>query len=121
MTYITIDGDDIGRQITAMYLRNDPVSLSAFAAMVQDKAEQIARMLQTQGFTVIFCAADGVVGHADKPLSNGSHLYPLIQSIGGHDLTFSAGMGGSLRDAYIALLAAKSNGKARLVTFSEMP
>ncbi|ESY29536.1 mCpol domain-containing protein [Mesorhizobium sp. C386A] len=121
MTYITIDGDDIGRQITAMYLRNDPISLSAFATMVQGKAEAIASMLRAQGFTVIFCAADGVVGQTENPLSSGSDMYQLIQSIGGSDLTFSAGVGSSLREAYIALLAAKSNGKARLVTFRELP
>lgn len=121
MTYITIDGDDVGRQITAMYLRNDPISLSAFATMVQGKAEEIANMLRTEGFTVIFCAADGVVGHSENPLSSGSHMYQLIQSIGGGDLTFSAGVGGSLREAYVALLAAKSNGKARLVNFTELP
>ena len=120
MTYIAIDGDDIGRRITAMYLRNDPISLGAFAEMVQIKAHQIAEMLRARGFKVIFCAADGVVGHLDSPLSAASELYQSIQSIGGNELTFSAGVGDSLREAYVALLAAKSNGKARIVTYGEI-
>lgn len=120
MTYIAIDGDDIGRRITAMYLRNDPVSLSAFAAMVQDKVHQIAKTLRARGFTVVFCAADGVAAHSDSALSGTSELYQLIQSIGGNELTFSAGVGGSLREAYVALLAAKSNGKAQIVTYGDI-
>lgn len=120
MTYIAIDGDDVGRRITAMYLRNDPISLGEIAAMVQDKVQQIAGTLRAQGFTVIFCAADGVVAYAASPLSGVSEVYQLIQLIGGNELSFSAGVGGSLREAYVALLSAKSNGKARMVKYEDI-
>lgn len=122
MTYISIDGDDIGRRVTAQHLANDAAGLSAFVALVHEKVMQIERLLTGSGYTVIFCAADGVVAHkADTDTANAADLYASIQAIGGRDLTFSAGVGQSLREAYVALLAAKSNGKARLCIFSEMP
>ena len=43
-----------------------------------------------------------------------------LKQLAAKALTFSAGVGQSLREAYIALLAAKSNGKACLYNFSEM-
>jgi hypothetical protein len=73
------------------------------------------------GYTVIFCAADGVVAYnADADTSGAAEVYASIRAIGGEELTFSAGVGVSLRDAYVALLSAKSNGKARLCIFSEL-
>lgn len=122
MTYISIDGDDIGRRVTARHLANDAAGLSAFVAQVHEKVMQIEHLLTGAGYTVIFCAADGVVAHkADIDAASVAGLYDSIQAIGGRELTFSAGVGRSLREAYVALLAAKSNGKARLCIFSEMP
>lgn len=63
MTYISIDGDDIGLRITASHLANDARGLSAFVALVHTKVTQIERLLTGAGYTVIFCAADGVVAH----------------------------------------------------------
>lgn len=121
LTYISIDGDDIGRRVVAQHLSNDAEGLSAFVALVQDKVTRIGRLMSDTGYTVIFCAADGVVGHKiDADPKSTAALYTSIQAIGGDELTFSAGVGLSLREAYVALLAAKSNGKARLCTFSEM-
>jgi hypothetical protein len=105
LTYISIDGDDIGRRVTARHLANDAAGVSAIVALVHDKVTQIERLLVEAGYTDNLGAAG---------------LYPSIQAIGGHELTFSAGVGQSLREAYVALLSAKSNGKARLCIFSEM-
>jgi hypothetical protein len=121
LTYISIDGDDIGRRVTAKYLTNDAEGLSSVVALVREKVTQIENLLTSSGFRVIFCAADGVVGH--KPNvdeASVTSIYASIQAIGGRDITFSAGAGESLREAYIALLAAKSQGKARLCSFSEL-
>ncbi len=121
MNYISIDGDDIGRRIAAMHLANDEENLSAFVLSVQDKVEQITRVLDEAGYTIIFSAADGVVGRSEScDLDNIELLYKQITAIGGTSLTFSAGVGQSLREAYVALLSAKSNGKARICSFSEM-
>lgn len=121
MNYISIDGDDIGRRIVAMHLANDEEKLSAFVFSVQDKVAQISQVLDQAGYTIIFSAADGVVGRSESSdLDDIELLYKQVAAIGGTSLTFSAGVGKSLREAYIALLSAKSNGKARICFFSEM-
>ena len=82
---------------------------------------KVENLLVESGYTVIFCAADGVV--ARKPNidpASAAEIYASLRKIGGKDLTFSAGIGQSLREAYVALLAAKSNGKAQFCIFSTM-
>jgi len=120
VTYIVIDGDDIGRTITGLYLKNDPASLGTFAESVKDKVCEIADLLRSQNFEVIFCAADGVAGHTDDAFTSALDIYRSIEAIGGKQITFSAGVGNSLREAYIALLASKSNGKAQIMNYSDI-
>ncbi|MFV0336001.1 MAG: mCpol domain-containing protein [Tropicimonas sp.] len=117
MIYISIDGDDIGRRVVAQHLSNDAKGLSDFVALVHDKVVQIGQLLTVAGYTVIFCAADGVVAHkASVDMASTVELYSEIQAIGGKDLTFSAGVGESLREAYVALLSAKSNGNPKFIS-----
>lgn len=121
MTYISIDGDDIGRRIVAQHLSNDAEGLTAFVELVHEKVTQIGRLLTSCGYSVIFCAADGVVAfNVEAETASTVKIYSAIQTIGGKDLTFSAGVGMSLREAYVALLSAKSNGKNRLCIFSDL-
>ncbi|WP_151720058.1 mCpol domain-containing protein, partial [Gemmobacter serpentinus] len=43
-----------------------------------------------------------------------------IESIGGSEISFSVGVGKSLRESYVALLYAKSTGKARVCDFNSI-
>lgn len=120
MFYISIDGDDIGRRITAHHLANDGEALGAFASLVKAKTTEIEKLLITAGYSIIFCAADGVVAKIETVSHTGlQNLFVKIEAIGGPELTYSAGAGASLRDAYVALLNAKSNGKAQLSIYAE--
>lgn len=119
MTYITIDGDDIGQKITAAYLSNNVAELVRVNNIVRDKTGQIADYLKSQGFEIIFCAADGVAGVTSSDIDT-EFLYSQILRISDNALSFSAGVGNSLRDAYIALLSAKSSGKGKLQSFEGM-
>ncbi|MCS0589033.1 mCpol domain-containing protein [Massilia norwichensis] len=120
MKFITIDGDDVGQKITSSYLRNDLASLLKINEIVNEKTNLIARFLESQGFVVIFCAADGVAGYTEKNELDQSFLYEKICDIGGKEITFSVGLGNDLREAYIALLSAKSDGKNRLHNFQDI-
>lgn len=121
MTYIIIDGDDIGRQITAFYLCNDASGLSEFISRVQSKLQSITDFLESTGFFIIFSAADGVAAKCDASLLNANEIYQSIEAIAdGGSLTFSAGVGANLREAYVALLSAKSNGKAQLHNYRDI-
>lgn len=120
LTYIVLDGDDIGQMIAACYFNNDIQQLSQVNALVEDKITKIAKLLQWEGFTILFCAADGVAAQSRLKSPNFCDLYRRVTEIGGAEITFSAGVGESIREAYIALLTAKSRGKARIVIFQEM-
>jgi hypothetical protein len=120
MKYITIDGDNIGQKITSSYLRNDLSALSAINNLVNEKTTLIAKLLKDQGFTIIFCAADGVAGYCNSDSIDETLLYDEIRSIAGDDISFSVGIGSSLRESYVALLSAKSAGKARLHSYERI-
>lgn len=119
MKFITIDGDDVGQKITSSYLNNDVSELVRVNSLIQSKTKSIAEYLEVQGFKVIFCAADGVAGVSDSDF-DGEHIYSEVKRIAGQELSFSVGVGDTLRDAYVALLYAKSSGKAQLRSFHEM-
>ncbi|MGE0283420.1 MAG: mCpol domain-containing protein [Rhizobiaceae bacterium] len=119
MPFISIDGDDIGRRIAAYYLTNDPSGLSAFAEAVHDNVRRITKILAIGGHRIIFSAADGVVAEILEDLDTVA-LYQQIADTGASNITFSAGIGNTLRESYVALLAAKSRGKARLYHYADI-
>lgn len=118
--FITIDGDDIGQLIVSCYLRNDQLALARTNELVNTTTEVIADFLRANGFSVLFCAADGVAAYTDSMLPDDKDLYSAIKSLAGNNISFSVGVGASLREAYVALLSAKSSGKARLHNYKEV-
>ena len=110
--YISIDGDDVGNKITQSYLENDEHSLSQLLAELSTRLCQLSDCLRSEGFTIIFCAADGVLAKGEE--LNINHVSRFVLKIGTPRLTFSAGVGTSLRLAYLALKYAKATGKHRI-------
>ncbi len=120
MKYISIDGDDIGRKISSFYLRNDVNKLKQISNDLELSTRKISDLLVSNGFVILFRAADGVVASIDKMEISFDELFASINKLAPNGISFSAGVGDSLRDAYIALLAAKSNGKNRLYFYSDV-
>lgn len=120
MRYITIDGDDVGQKITSAYLKNDLSTLAEINQLVNRKTNLIADFLEQCGFVVIFCAADGVAGYCEKDEVDEDFIFGRIKDIANEQMTFSAGIGNSLRESYVALLSAKSSGKACLRNFESL-
>jgi hypothetical protein len=120
MKYVTIDGDDIGQRITSAYLQNDLSRLIEINEIVRNKTDSIASYLQSNGFVIIFCAADGVAAYTAKEDFDVISLFDEVRSIAAGDISFSAGVGKDLREAYIALLSAKSSGKGCLHNFENL-
>lgn len=118
--YIAIDGDDFGRRIASCFIRNDEEALSIASAELQKAAARISNLLVSRGFKVVFSAADGVTAVTAEATHDFGSLFVAIQGLSPPELTFSAGVGTSLREAYIALLAAKSSGKNRLSIYAEL-
>ena len=119
MAFISIDGDDIGRHITTFYLTNNIEGLTSFVESVRNSVVSITDILANAGHTIIFSAADGVVAELVED-TDPAALYREIANVGAPELTFSAGEGRSLRECYVALLAAKSEGKARLRRYKDL-
>lgn len=119
MKYLTIDGDDIGQKITTAYLSNNTTELVRVNNLVQESTKSIAEYLRTEGFDIHFCAADGVAGSIADDFDI-VEIFRQIRKIAGSEITFSAGVGSSLREAYVALLYAKSSGKKKLCDFKEI-
>jgi hypothetical protein len=118
--FVTVDGDNVGQSITACYLRNDAKALTEINGLVAAKTREIADFLRLLGFSVLFCAADGVTAVSESSDATDEVLFAGIVKIAGEQLTFSAGVGATLRESYVALLSAKSNGKARLHNYRDM-
>jgi len=110
MNYISIDGDDVGRKLASCYLSNDREGLTALSLALRHSMEAVAAALELRGFSVIFCAADGVVACADAT-TDLEETFEEVGRLAPVGITLSAGSGASLRESYIALISAKSNGK----------
>jgi len=120
MAFVTVDGDDIGRRLAACYISNDVGALVSTKELVELKTQQISQLLTEVGYEVLFCAADGVTAYSRESDLDEDMLYQSIKDTVGDELAFSVGIGATLREAYVALLYAKSTGKARSCSFSSM-
>lgn len=118
--FITIDGDDIGQRITKCYLSNDAKSLSELNQKMIETTHRIANYLEQRGFSIIFCGADGVAGYAESSPIPINEIYREISELAKECATFSAGTGDTLRESYVALMAAKCHGKAQIYDYQEL-
>ncbi|WP_166424418.1 mCpol domain-containing protein [Paraglaciecola sp. 20A4] len=119
MKYLTIDADDIGRKITSHYLNNSPSELGKLSASLDKSTFDVSSMLKGLGFEVIFCAADGIAGYIKKDVDFLS-VFDSVSELSPPEFTYSAGVGGTLRESYMALMMAKSDGKSCLRFYSDL-
>jgi len=117
--YVAIDGDDSGKKIVACYLNNDEARLRRISKELEQSAQCISELLKSAGFTVVFCAADGVAARGPEE-SDFEGIFEKVRALAPEGFTFSAGLGDSLREAYVALLNAKCTGKDRYCSFNDL-
>lgn len=108
MQYIYIDGDDIGLKIEKSFMTNDEAELRVVNIEVDKAVSTISSQLKDKGFDIIFCGADGIICKKDKIDIEVLHSY--ISGLN-FSIRFSVGIGNTLREAFLALRYAKSNGK----------
>jgi hypothetical protein len=106
--YAYIDGDDIGLKIENSFMNNDEVGLASINNKVKEIVEKITLYLTSNDYKIIFSGADGIICKKEN-----IEIKPILDFIRSnvHYVTFSLGVGNSLRDSYLALRYAKSNGK----------
>ena len=118
--YISIDGDDIGRKLAQCFLTNDEVKLKETSEVLDHATNQIAELLTKHGFEIVFCAADGITARKDHPIDF-EQLFARIRELAPNSLSYSAGVGDTLRESFIALLSSKCSGKNKLTEHIAIP
>jgi hypothetical protein len=119
MLYLIVDGDDIGRKITSYFITNDEARLTRISTDMTTAVGAISVVLQESGFRVFFCAADGVVA-ANPNQVDAEKLFERVRSLAPEGITFSAGTGETLQQAYVALMQAKCSGKNRHLDYGSL-
>ncbi|WP_124113539.1 mCpol domain-containing protein [Paenibacillus xylanexedens] len=108
MKYAYIDGDDIGLKIENSFMNNNEEKLREINNDVKSMIQEITKYLTQNNFEIIFSGADGIICKSESVC-----VKDILEYIRGldHYLKFSIGVGNCLRDSYLALRYAKSNGK----------
>lgn len=116
MNYIYIDGDNIGLKIEQSFLNNNEAELIEINFKVINAVKQISFYLKSCNQEIIFSGADGIIS---KGIEINIHdLLKTVRTID-PDLTFSIGIGSSLKESYIALRYAKSYKKNIAISLLE--
>jgi hypothetical protein len=121
LPYIMIDGDDVGVKVESHVLANDVPGFVRSANMISSTIEEIAnRSAQILGVKLISVGGDSVLLEADNEAVD-ALVGSLVRFQRPGALTFSVGVGASLRESFLALRMAKASGKCRAVNYIEMP
>jgi len=119
MAFAIIDGDDVGNKVETHILANDMDKFVESSRMINSALEGLAsRMAQLPGVSLVHTGGDSIL----IEVRDGS--VELIEEALSKEqkpgmLTFSAGVGATLRQSFLALRMAKSSGKCRIVRFEE--
>jgi hypothetical protein len=108
MMYAYIDGDDIGLRIENSFMNNDEIRLKEINDGVKEIVEKITIFLEENNYTIIFSGADGIICKSEE--LDIKQILEFIRN-NSEEISFSIGVGNSLRDSFFALRYAKSSGK----------
>ncbi|WP_151481454.1 mCpol domain-containing protein [Streptomyces albicerus] len=119
MAFAIIDGDDVGNKVETHILANDIAKFVESSRMINAALEGIAtRMADLPGVSLVHAGGDSIlIEIRDGSVELIAEALKKEQKPG--ILTFSAGVGSTLRQSFLALRMAKSSGKCRVVNFKE--
>ncbi len=114
--YLAIDGDDVGHRLEYFILTNDSHSLRSFSSTFASAMAWLEQELRSSlGLTLIFSGGDNLLACLNAD-SDSNDLIDLLERLRNAfaeraESTLSVGVGGSPREAYLALKLAKASGK----------
>ncbi|MFF4882642.1 mCpol domain-containing protein [Streptomyces nigra] len=119
MAFAIIDGDDVGNKVETHILANDITKFVESSRMINAALEGLAaRMAELPGVSLVHTGGDSILIEVqDGSVDLITQALNEAQSPG--TLTFSAGVGSTLRQSFLALRMAKSSGKCRIVRFKD--
>ena len=103
---ISIDGDNIGKRIEGMILTNNLEQLERFSNNVSSAINNFALNIERIGGKCYLCGGDNIL--AFIPDSAKDEVINTVLNSNENELFFSAGLGSSVLEAYLALKIAKS-------------
>jgi GTP cyclohydrolase III len=117
VSYFIIDGDDVGKRVEAHLLANDVdsfvTSSKEISASVDDLVDSLNKI---PGVYVVSAGGDSILARIDS--SDTGSLGDLLSDLQRPGrFTFSAGIGETLRESFVALRMAKAAGKRCTVTY----
>lgn len=119
--YLAVDGDDVGHRLEYYILLNQIEALSDFSGSFESAMTWLVRKLIVEfGAVIVFSGGDNLVAR----LGSGKPTAEVIDALRSEfskiaQITLSIGLGGSLREAYLALKLAKVSGKNCVRDFGE--
>jgi len=119
LLFAIVDGDDVGNKIESHLLANDVAGFVQTSKMISLALETVAgRASRVPGVAVISAGGDSILLQlSEDSISQLSDALETLQQPG--RFTFSVGIGGTLRESFIALRMAKSSGKCKVTTYPE--
>ncbi len=116
--YLIVDGDSVGYMMTNIYLSNDEDRLKYLTLKIDSMNQFMSESFVEMGAVILVCAADGLVSSFSS-VEDITDILNVLMNASDSELSFSGGLGDSLKDAYLALKYAKSSGKKCLSTYSD--
>ncbi|MFI0086494.1 mCpol domain-containing protein [Streptomyces bobili] len=118
MAFAIIDGDDIGSKVESRLLADDVLGFVRTSKTIANMVESLAgHASAVPGVTVISSGGDSILLQvSDDSIGQLSDTLEELQQPG--FFTFSVGVGGTLRESFVALRMAKSSGKCKIAIYS---
>lgn len=104
MSFLAIDGDNVGQVFERLVIEQRTADITSFAASVRSQIERFRACIEADGGCVIIAEGDTVI--AEIPGGVSAHLLAMMPVK--KPVTFSCGVGATLREAWVALRYAKT-------------
>jgi GTP cyclohydrolase III len=115
LTFIAIDGDDVGPKLRSYIIKNDIEGAAHFSLNLENHFQSLRTWLHNRKFTIVFCGGDSILAY--------NSLFSVNQAVNELPQGFwpySVGIGVSAEIAYLALQLAKARGKSQAVVISDV-
>ena len=106
--YVSIDGNNIGRELERLMLGERLEELKIFSETMLQTISKIVRHVEEIGGEVIMAGGDNVLARMSE--SNANELSRWVAKLKTDKISFSVGIGNNVKMAYLALKYAKVNG-----------
>ena len=106
--YVSIDGNNIGRELERLMLGERLEELKVFSETMLLIISKIAQHVEKLGGEVIMAGGDNVLARMSE--SDANELSKWVSKMRTDKISFSVGIGDNVKMAYLALKYAKVNG-----------